>query len=59
MATSTSLGFVHPGITNILLSIQYLTILGFNPGDTINFAPAFTALSTYSIVRTVPAPTNI
>ena len=39
--------------------LQYLTTVGFKPGLTMNFAPAFTARSTCSVVRTVPAPTNI
>ena len=52
-------GFAQPGVTGIFLSMQYFTTLGLSPGLTINFAPAFTALSTCSQVRTVPAPTNI
>ena len=38
---------------------QYFTISGFKPGLTINFEPAAIALSTCSVVSTVPAPTNI
>ena len=59
IACSTSLGLAQPGVTGMLLSTQYLTTLGFKPGLTINLAPAATALSTCSVVRTVPAPTNI
>ena len=59
IATSTSLGFEQPGVTGIPLSTQYFTTFGFKPGLTMNFAPAFTARSTCSVVRTVPAPTNI
>ena len=59
IATSTSLGLEHPGVTGIPFSTQYFTTFGFKPGLTMNFAPAFTARSTCSVVRTVPAPTNI
>ena len=58
-ACAISLGVTTPGVTAIFFSRQYFTISGFNPGLTINFAPAATASSTCSIVRTVPAPTNI
>ena len=58
-ACSISLGFAHPGVIRIPFSTQYLTILGFIPGLTINFAPAATARSTCSVVSTVPAPTSI
>ena len=40
-------------------SIQYFTTFGLNPGLTINLAPAATARSTCSVVKTVPAPTSI
>ena len=59
MAISTSLGLEVPGVTGIPLSTQYFTTVGFRPGLTMNFAPAFTARSTCSVVRTVPAPTNM
>ena len=59
MACSISLGVTTPGVIAIFLSRQYFTTSGFNPGLTINFAPAATASSTCSIVSTVPAPTNI
>ena len=59
IACSTSLGLDVPGVTGMPLSIQYYTTLGFNPGLTMNFAPAFTARSTCSVVSTVPAPTSI
>ena len=59
IAISTSLGLEVPGVTGIPLFTQYLTTSGFKPGLTMNFAPAFTARSTCSVVRTVPAPTNI
>ena len=58
IACSTSLGLDVPGVTGIPLSTQYLTTLGLRPGLTINLAPASTALSTCSVVRTVPAPTK-
>ena len=58
-AISTSLGFAVPGVTGTPFSMQYFTTSGFKPGLTMNFAPAFTARSTCSVVRTVPAPTNI
>ena len=59
IAASTSEGLDVPGVTGTPFSIQYLTILGFKPGLTMNLAPAFTARSTCSVVNTVPAPTNI
>ena len=59
IACSTSDGLEVPGVTGTPLSIQCFTTLGFNPGLTINFAPAFTARSTCSVVSTVPAPTSI
>ena len=59
IACATSLGFAVPGVTGTPFSIQYFTTFGFNPGLTMNFAPAATARSTCSVVRTVPAPTSI
>ena len=45
-----------PGTTGIFLSRHHSTVAGFKPGDTINFAPAFTAFSASSGLITVPAP---
>ena len=58
-ATSISLGFAVPGQTGMPISWQCLTVVGFRPGETMNFAPAATARSTCSQVSTVPAPTTI
>jgi hypothetical protein len=40
-------------------SMQRETTLGLKPGLTMNFAPAAIALSTWSTVSTVPAPSNM
>ena len=58
-ACSISLALAQPGVITIPFSTQYFTILGLRPGLTINLAPAATARSTCSVVRMVPAPTNI
>ena len=59
MACSISEGLDVPGVMGTFFSIQYFTVLGFNPGLTMNFAPASTAASTCSAFSTVPAPTHI
>ena len=59
IACSISLGVTTPGVTGIFFSRQYFTTFGFSPGLTMNLAPAETARSTCSVVRTVPAPTTM
>ena len=59
MACSISPGVAVPGTISAPLERTYCTVSGLNPGLTINLAPASSARSTCSWVRTVPAPTSI
>ena len=59
IACSMSLGLDVPGVIGTFFSTQYLPVLGFKPGLTMNLAPAATAASTCSAFRTVPAPTHM
>ena len=52
-------GFEIPGIVGTLFLIHQSTTSGLYPGETMNFAPAFTAFSACSTLRTVPAPTSM
>ena len=59
IACSISPQVEQPGQTGTPFSMQYFTIFGLKPGETMNFAPASAARSTCSVVSTVPAPTSI
>mmetsp|Transcript_99848 Transcript_99848/g.177716 ORF Transcript_99848/g.177716 Transcript_99848/m.177716 type:complete len:269 (+) Transcript_99848:836-1642(+) len=56
-ASSTSEAVAMPGMTGIARSRHHSTTSGFRPGETMNFAPAFTAVAACSRVNIVPAPT--
>ena len=58
-AAVTSEGVTVPGSTGTSSSMQRLTTSASKPGLTMKPAPAATASSTCSTVRTVPAPTLI
>ena len=55
----TSEAVQTPGVTGTPFFWHHLTVSSSKPGDTMNFAPALTALSAVSGLRTVPAPTII
>ena len=59
MACCISPAVAVPGMARQPLSMTYWVTLGSKPGATMKEAPASMARSTWSLVRTVPAPSSI